>query len=153
MTKAAWGQKDSNYWSRLKNFKLYSNERRMEHYLCIYIWKSLHGYVPSLDLKWSRVCTNRSGPSLIPSTLTGPDGIAKTAMRKSVRHQGVIIFNSLPEEIMRHKGSPESFKKILDEYLTGLPDQPEVGGLIPGARTLSGIPSNSILDWPRYIGR
>ena len=65
----------------------------------------------------------------------------------------VHIFNSLPEEIIRHKGSPESFKKILDEYLTGLPDQPEVGGLIPGARTLSGIPSNSILDWPRYIGR
>ena len=152
MTKAAWGLKYSNYWDRLKSFKLYSNERRMERYLCIYIWKSLNGHVPSLGLKWSKV-NNRNGPSLIPSTLSGPDGIAKTAMRKSIRHQGVIIYSSLPEYIMRHEGSPESFKSVLDEYLTTIPDQPEVGGLIPGARTLTGKSSNSILDWPRSMGR
>ena len=70
-----------------------------------------------------------------------------------IRHQGVIIYSSLPEYIMRHEGSPESFKSVLDEYLMTIPDQPEVGGLIPGARTLTGKSSNSILDWPRSMGR
>lgn len=111
MMKAAWGLKDCDYWERLKRFKLYSNERRMEHYLCIHVWKSLNGYVPLLWLKWSEYVSHRNGPALSLSILFRLEGTAKTAMMKSVRYQGTLIINSLPECLMRWRGMPDSFKK------------------------------------------
>ena len=55
-TRKAWGSHGLNYWERLRLFRLNSNQRRMERYRVIYIWKSLYGYVPSLGLsgtKWT----------------------------------------------------------------------------------------------------
>ena len=60
-TKKAKGMYNLNYWERLKNFKLLSNQRRSERYKIIYIWKSLNGMVPSLGLKWN-FNQSRSGP-------------------------------------------------------------------------------------------
>ena len=38
---------------------------------------------------------------------------------------------------------------MLDEYLAVIPDQPAVGDMIPGARSIQGKPSNSVIDWYR----
>ena len=38
---------------------------------------------------------------------------------------------------------------MLDEFLSVIPDQPEVEGLYPEAKTIDGIPSNSVVDWCR----
>ena len=73
-------------------------------------------------------------------------------MRKSVKFQGVIVYNSLPEHLKRWEGSLDGFKENLDNYLSTLPDNPEVGDLVPIARTIGGKPSNSIVDWTRYPG-
>ena len=150
MTRSAWGMRNTSYWDRLSKFKLYSNKRRMERYLCIYVWKSLHNVVPSLGLTWSKHISNRTGHHLCVSTLQGPEGRAKTAMRKSVKYQGVIVFNSLPDHIKLWEGSLQGFKENLDSYLQMLPDNPEVGDLVPLARTIWRKPSNSIVDWARY---
>ena len=63
LTKMAWGTRGLNYWERLTKFRLYSNERRMERYKCLYIWKSLNGMVPSLGLEWAEL-DGRSGVRL-----------------------------------------------------------------------------------------
>ena len=76
-------------------------------------------------------------------------GRARTLRKNSVRYCGVQTFNALPEDIKLFQGSKEGFKKILDEFLGNLPDQPEVDNLVPGARTLEGSPSNAVFDWIR----
>ena len=43
------------------------------------------------------------------------------------------------------------FKKQLDKYLNKIPDQPATQNLTPEAKDVYGNPSNSILDWPRFI--
>ena len=44
------GLGDLDYWTRLKELKLYSQERRRERYRIIFIWKCLHGYVDGYHL-------------------------------------------------------------------------------------------------------
>ena len=72
-------------------------------------------------------------------------------MRSCVRYGGVKIFNSLPEELKVFKGTKETFKCKLDQYLSVIPDQPYIGQEQPGGRTVNRKPSNSIIDWPRVI--
>ena len=46
------------------------------------------------------------------------------------------------------KYNQEDFKEALDTYLTGVPDQPRIGSLVPTATDrLSGRQSNSLLAW------
>ena len=71
-------------------------------------------------------------------------------MRKSIKYQGVIVFNSLPDHIKLWEGTLEGFKENLDNYLQMLPDNHEVGNLVPHAKTLWRKPSNSIVDWAQY---
>ena len=83
---------------QIKAFKVYSNERRMERYLCIYIWKSLNGMVPSLGFKWNEV-SNRSGQNLNLPSLINPTGSSKTLLDASLKSEGVKIYNSLPDKL------------------------------------------------------
>ena len=43
------------------------------------------------------------------------------------------------------KCGPNEFKEKLDSYLTLIPDEPKMPGLIPGATTSDAVPSNSLL--------
>ena len=61
------------------------------------------------------------------------------------------IFNSVPNEIKTYRGSLESFKTLLYQYLELLLDQPEIGDLKPEALTLTRKPSNSLIDWGRKL--
>ena len=49
------------------------------------------------------------------------------------------------------KGTPNSFKNTLDNFLSNIPDQPEVDTIKPGGRTLTGDCSNCIADWVRVL--
>ena len=117
-TKAAWKMSNINYCKRLKKPKLYSNECHMERYLCLCIWQSLHNHVSTLSLTWRNHETYQTGHHLCLPTLQGPEGVVKTAMRKSVKFQGVIDFNSLSDHVILWEGSKEGFKETLDMYLT-----------------------------------
>ena len=81
--------------------------------------------------------------------MKGESGTPKTMVRNSIKYGGVRLFNCMPEHIKCWEGSKEGFKKILDEFLGVIPDQPEVDNLIPDARTIDGKPSNSVVDWTR----
>ena len=43
--------RQANYWKRLEILKMYSQERRMERYRVIYIWKILEGYAPNCGVE------------------------------------------------------------------------------------------------------
>ena len=68
-------------------------------------------------------------------------------MRKYMWYNGIRLFNGLPDYIKTFDGSKETFKKILDEYLTLLPDEPDTGTQCPNSRTLDIKVSNLLLDW------
>ena len=133
-----------NYWERLSKFKLNSNERRMERYAIFYVWKSMNGIVPSLGLEWNNH-KSRNGSTLKLPSMKGDAGAPKTILRNSIKYDGVRIFNTMPEHLKIWKGSKENFKKMLDEFLSVIPDQPEVEGLYPEAKTIDRIPSNSVV--------
>ena len=46
-TRQISGLQDMDYWSRLQALKLYSQQRRRERYVIIYVWKILEEIVPS----------------------------------------------------------------------------------------------------------
>ena len=41
------------YWKRLQILQMYSQERRMERYRVIYVWKILEGYAPNCGVEVS----------------------------------------------------------------------------------------------------
>ena len=42
--------RDKNYWERLKSLQMYSQERRMERYRILYVWKILEKYPQIAEL-------------------------------------------------------------------------------------------------------
>ena len=144
------GDKWPELLGKATEFRLFSTERRMERYKCLYIWKSLNGFVPSLGLKWAE-SDSRAGVRLAYPKVIGPNGHYRTLQRDSILWEGVRIYNSLPNELKKFTGSKESFKNLLDRYLSNIPDQPEYTGMRPGGRTVCGNHSNSIADWTRVL--
>ena len=63
--------------------------------------------------------------------------------------EGARLFNSLPSWLKAEKGSLDTFKRKLDGLLSCVPDQPATPSLTPGATSMSGSPSNCLLDWMR----
>ena len=148
-TRKASGLKKENYWSRLKFFKLSSMQRRVERYRIVYSWKSLNGFAPSLGLMWSNMTTGRSGRTLEVRRVTGSSVRCKTMRRQSIQYEGVKLLNCLPTEIRNFSGSIENFKKLIDNFLDLVPDEPMTDTLSPSVQNIDGKFSNSIYDWCR----
>ena len=110
----------------------------------------LHGLVPDLGLvKKISKDPRRAGSSLQPIKLKAETCAVKTKLQNSILHQGVKIFNSLPQYIRDIPADLPTFKKELDTFLKTVPDQPAIPGYVPGSKDLWGKPSNSIIDWIR----
>ena len=104
------------------------NERWMERYKIIYVWKSLQELVPTLGLSWK----GRDSSKLTYPKVIGKPGRARTLQRFSIKWEGVRLFNAIPSNLRKWTGSKESFKTMLDKFLENIPDQPEVEDLKPG---------------------
>ena len=106
----------------------------------------VHGLVPDLGLvrKTTKDLT-RAGSSLQPIKLKADTCSIKTKLKNSILHQGVKVFNSLPQYI---HDIPADLPE-LDSFLQNASDQPAVPGFVPGSKDLWGKPSNSIIDWIR----
>ena len=70
-----------NYWDPLKHFRVFSNERRIERYKIIYLWKSLHGFVPNLSIR-KQV---RDPSKLAFPKIHRKEEVARTLLRFSLR--------------------------------------------------------------------
>ena len=140
-----------SYWERLNTLKMNSEQRRIERYRIIYIWKILENLVPNCGIM--QTSNDRLGRTCKMSKLKGPKGIQKLR-QNSFQSTGPTLFNSLPKRIRDLTGmGPAEFKKQLDEYLTSIPDEPKVSGLLPTCLTPDAIHSNSIVHWIPYLQR
>ena len=108
----------------------------------------MNGIVPRLDFKWNDCNLElRNGKTLKYPNLVGNSEGCKTMQKRSLSYEGVRLFNSIPEKLRTFSGKQEHFKKLLDMFLSEIPDCPETGHLIPEPRNKNGQSSNSIPDW------
>ena len=141
--------RNKNYWERLKILKMNSQQRRLERYRIIYTWKILEGIVPNCGLYQSESTSERAGRKCtIPTVKSTTRQSVKTLRWQSFQVHGPQLFNSLPKYIRNmSKCGVLDFKEALDMYLTKIPDQPKVGGMIPQTCDLYNLcPSNSLVD-------
>ena len=134
-----------NFWSRLKELKMNSEQCRLEIYRGIYTWKVLQGLVPNPGVVESKE-NEYIGRRCQLSELNHRSRMSiQTLKDNSFLTNGPKLFNSLPKGLRNMKKcTEEEFKEQLDLYLQQVPDQPKIDGLIPWGQDLEGKPSNSI---------
>ena len=134
------GLQSLDYWQKLANLRVYSQERRRERYQICFLWKLSQGLVEgySIDWQWS----DRRGRLAIPKNISrsAPSKV-KQARERSLAVHGPRIFNLLPVNLRNeNSGDFALFKNHLDIFLSRIPDQPTTPGLARAAE------SNSLLD-------
>ena len=148
------GIRHMSYWQKLKQLKLYSQERRRERYTIIYIWRMLEGQVPcinSLDgganvksiwhIKRGRECQ-------IPCINHHSPRNIQALKHATLPVRGQQLFNTLPRDIRNMTGCKvDMFKRRLDKYLSTIPDEPQVLGYTTQWRA----DSNSVLQMAKFV--
>ena len=145
-TSCILGMKDVDYWSRLNLLNLYSQERRRERYMCIFIWKISVGLCTGYNLQFqtggrrSRLCVVKNFNRYAPTKV-------RQAVESSMGVRGARIFNLLPQHLRNMGGEGirvDEFKKELDIFLKFIPDQPTTPGQGRPAKTHSLIPMTNL---------
>ena len=133
-----------NYWQRLEKLAMNSEQRRLERYQIIYVWKIIHGLVPNCGIEWTG-CEERRGRLCQIRKFKGKSSV-QNLRRQSFQVAGPKLWNSLPKNVRNFKGNQDEFKRKLDQFLTKVPDEPKADGLIPGAiDVLSGRQTNTLI--------
>lgn len=143
-----------NFWERLSYLRINSQQRRLERYRIIYVWKILEGLSPNCGIisdendKRGRMCK-------LPAIVQSASQHIKTLREQTLQMHGCKLFNKMPAEIRNLKYcGVEDFKIKLDQFLSQIPDQPVIGSLLPATcDPITMKPSNSILDWASTLGR
>ena len=144
--------KNLDYWQRLKFLKMLSQERRMERYRALYVWKILECLTPNCGLETMK--SERRGREVVIKPARGKQSI-QTLRENSFQVNGAKVFNSLPKKIRNLTNIPlEEFKSKLDSYLETLPDEPQLPNYTPSTcNQVTAKPSNSIVDHARMPTR
>ena len=123
-----------------------SQQRRLEHYRIIYIWKILEGLVPNCGLE--SYTNERLGRLCILPKIKNCSRCIQTLRENSFKIHGSKLFYMLPKDIGNLQNCEiEDFKTRLDNFLSLIPDQPNIPGsqYTPGAMDqFTGKPSNSL---------
>ena len=136
-----------NYWCRLKELKMFSQQRRAERYRIIYTWKVLEGLVPNCGIEVHE--SQRRGRECVVPASKGRMAV-QTLRQQSFQVAGPKLFNS-PPAYLRNMKKSSNFKEKLDLFLATLPDQPLIGDLIPNiCNQVTAKPSNSLVDVIRH---
>ena len=143
--------REENYWDRLNILKMTSQERRMERYRIMHIWKILEGFAPNCGVELSPENTRLGRKIKIPSLSKKGRQNIQTLREGSFQINGARLFNCLPKEIRNIGKDQEQFKEALDIYLSSIPDHTRISSLVPSATDqLMGRQSNSLLAWAHY---
>lgn len=124
---------DLNYWERLNALRLYSVQRRRERYIILYMFKILHGLVPNCGISFQT--NERTGiHATVPLIRQDIPKSIKQNKLTSFSYVGPKLYNILPS-ILRVKYltcdiTTDNFKGSLDAFLTNIPDEPTVSGLV-----------------------
>ena len=131
---------DRNCWEKLKELRLYSQERRRERYQVILIWKISQDMVSGYNICFSHTMGRRGRYALPKPVARAAPTVVKNARERSLGVKGVTIFNLLPEKLRSMNSEHiDAFKNHLDIFLESIPDQPTTTGLGRAAE------SNSLL--------
>ena len=126
-TSKVMGLEGIDYWERLKILKLYSQERRRERYMIIFLWKLSQGLVKGYNVTFST--NERRGRTIVPNTMvrSSPASV-RHAREATLGVKGAQIFNLLPASLRNcNTNHTDTFKANLDAFLSQVPDQPTVG--------------------------
>lgn len=126
-----------DYWEKLREFDLYSLERRRDRYGIIYVWKIIEGLVPNIGI--SHYNAGRRGRlCAIPHIRSNSPTWIRNLCEASFSHRGPLLFNVLPKEIREITSCGVSkFKANLDRWLRIIPDEPLIHGYTARRRTQS----------------
>ena len=117
------------YWDRLREFKVYSQERRRERYMVIFLWKISQGMVHGYNVEFTSVCGRRGRTALPRAVVQSSSSLVRQAREASIGVKGARIFNLLPASVRNmDSDNVDMFKKCLDSFLSQVPDQPTVAG-------------------------
>ena len=129
-----------NYWEKLKELQLFSQEHRRERYQVIFLWKICQGLVSGYNVEFTFEGTRRGTLGVPKNVPKNCPAAVRRARENSLAVKGVKIFNLLPESIRTIRSQHvDYFKNHLDIYLSSIPDQPTISGLGRAAQ------SNSLL--------
>ena len=137
-----------HYWNRLQRLNMYSQERRMERYRILYVWKILAGVVPNCGVELAQPNERLGRKCKVPKLVQNGRQAMQTLREQGFQVNGVRLFNCLPKSLRNMKTNQDDFKIELDKFLSKIPDQPRIGGLVPEATCrLTARQSNSLLAW------
>ena len=140
--------REQNYWMRLQSLKMFSQERRMERYQVIYIWKILENQAPNCGICLAPENTRLGRKCKIPRLEQNGRCAIQTLREQSFQINGARLFNCSPKRHREVRKDQDDFKYKLDIFLSSIPDEPRIGSLVPTAvcRVMA-RQSNSLLAW------
>ena len=106
--------------------------------MIIFLWKISQGMVSGYNVQFAPTGSRR-GRVIIPNPIvkTAPT-MVRNARERSLGVRGAQIFNLLPENLRGTDSEHvDLFKNHLDVFLSSIPDQPTVTGLVRGAESNS----------------
>ena len=131
------GMEDMSYWERLHALNLYSQERRRERYLIVFLWKISQNLVNG----YSVIFTNsaRRGRLVVPNQVVASAPAAvRRARESSLAVKFAKLFNLLPASIRNiNSDNVNTFKCELDNFLSLVQDQPTIASQARAAETNS----------------
>ena len=132
--------KGKDYWEKLSELRIYSQERRRERYQICFLWKISQGLIEGFPIKWQ--WSDRRGRLVVPSHIPrGAPSHVQKARERFLNVHGARLFNLLPKRLRNeNSGDFPLFKNHLDIFLAQIPDQPTTTGLVRAAIT------NSLID-------
>ena len=99
--------------------------------MVIFIWKISQGLVRGYDLQFTNSLGRRGRTAIPTKIVTSSPASIRKARESSIGVRGVRLFNLLPLELRNMKSTnADTFKKNLDEFLSNVPDQPTISGLV-----------------------
>ena len=142
--------REDNYWTRLTKSKVYSQERRMERYRILYVWKILEGLAPNCGVQLATEIEWLGRKCQIPGLKKKGRAAIQTLREYSFQINGPRLFKCLPKKLRNMKIYQDEFKEELDRYLSTIPDEPRIASLVPTAVCrVTAKQSNSLLAWIR----
>ena len=92
----------------------------------------------------------------IPTIKSKHSTMVVNMRQSSLAVHGGGIYNMLPAHIRNFRGTLREFKTSLDVFLSQIPDNPAINGMVPDPVTRSNVTkvrnSNASIDWINHLG-
>ena len=87
------------YWDKLQSLRMYSQERRRERYMVIFIWKLSQGLVNGYQVQFSSTLGRRGRTAQPHTVVQSSPAMVRRAREASLGVKGARIFNLLPPDL------------------------------------------------------